>query len=93
LLPCSGCSVLQLLDAATCQPGDILGAHWSFITSLDASGSLLASTCSAEWLSCKKEQSTLPNAQPHHVSHFAYVVLPIPNPAAAGVQAGTCYAV
>ncbi|KAF8055393.1 hypothetical protein HT031_006760 [Scenedesmus sp. PABB004] len=39
---------LQLWDAAACRPAGVLGRHPGFITSLAASGALVASTCSAE---------------------------------------------
>jgi WD40 repeat protein len=39
---------LALWDAATCQSRGVLGAHSAYVTSLAASGHLVASTCSGE---------------------------------------------
>lgn len=39
---------LQLWNVATCSPQGLLGSHASFVTSLAASGRLVASTCSSE---------------------------------------------
>jgi hypothetical protein len=73
---------LQLWDAASCAPRGLLGAHATYITSLAASGPLVASTCAAE--------VRLWDAQRRVCLFQVPVGLPLPSPGAACACACTC---